>query len=93
MGELSSELDIPLSSTTSIVDWLVRAKFVERIPDSSDRRVIRIQSSENGRQFYKTAIDFNKKRITHVLGNFSADEQKQLLGLMKKLFDSLLAEK
>ena len=93
MGELSSELDIPLSSATRIVDWLVSAKFVERIPDANDRRIVRIQPSENGRQFYKTALDFNKKRITHMLNNFSADEQKQLLQLMTKLFNSLLAEK
>jgi DNA-binding MarR family transcriptional regulator len=93
MGELSSELDIPLSSTTRIVDWLVSAKFVERTNDPSDRRVVRIQMSENGRQFYQTAMKFNKVRVTHMLNNFSSEEQKQLLQLMAKLFDSLLAEK
>ena len=92
MGELSTELGIPLSSTTRIVDGLVGAKFIERIPDESDRRVVRVQMTETGREIYQSAMDYNKQRIVHMLSKFTPEEQSQLLYLMNKLFDSLIAE-
>ena len=92
MGELSTELGIPLSSATRIVDGLVSANFIERIPDESDRRVVRVQMTATGKEIYQTAMDFNKQRIVHMLSKFTLEEQTQLLYLMNKLFDSLVAE-
>jgi DNA-binding MarR family transcriptional regulator len=92
MGELSTELGIPLSSATRIIDGLVDAKFVERINDASDRRVVRVQMTKMGKHMYESAMSFNKQRISHVLNIFTPEEQTQLLYLMKKLFDSLTAE-
>ena len=92
MGELSTELGIPLSSATRIVDGLVSANFIERIPDESDRRVVRVQMTATGREIYQSAMDFNKQRIVHMLSKFTVEEQTQLLYLMNKLFDSLIAE-
>jgi DNA-binding MarR family transcriptional regulator len=92
MGELSSELNIPLSSSTRIVDGLVNANLLERINDPLDRRVVRIQMSEYGRQFSQTATDHIKQHIISLLGNFSPIEQTQLLQLITKLFKSIEAE-
>ena len=92
MSELSNELGIPLSSTTRIIDLLVSNDFVERVNDPNDRRVVRIQMSENGKRFLKIAMEFIKQRIASLLENFSSDEQKQLLQLMTKLLTSLQAE-
>jgi DNA-binding MarR family transcriptional regulator len=92
MGELSTELEIPLSSATRLVDGLVSANFIERIPDKYDRRVVRVQMTETGREIYHAAIDFNKQRIVHMLNKFTFEEQTQLLYLMNKLFDSLIEE-
>lgn len=92
MGELSTELGIPLSSATRIVDGLVNANFIERIPDESDRRVVRVQMTTTGKEIYQTAMDFNKQRVAHMLNKFTPEEQTQLLHLMNKLFDSLIAE-
>ena len=92
MGELSTELGIPLSSATRIVDGLVNGNFIERIPDESDRRVVRVQMTTTGREIYQAAMEFNKQRIVHMLSKFTLEEQNQLLYLMNKLFDSLLEE-
>ena len=93
MGELSGELGIPLSSATRIVDGLVNANLLERINDPLDRRVVRIQMSEYGKQFSQTATDHIKQHITHLLENFSTAEQEQLLQLVTKLFKSMEAER
>ena len=92
MGELSTELGIPLSSATRIVDGLVNGNFIERIPDESDRRVVRVQMTTNGREIYQAAMEFNKQRVIHMLSKFTPEEQTQLLHLMNKLFDSLIEE-
>jgi len=92
MGELSTELGIPLSTATRIVDGLVGANFIERIPDESDRRVVRVRMTETGREIYQSVMEFNKQRITHMLSKFTLEEQTQLLHLMNKLFDSLVKE-
>jgi DNA-binding MarR family transcriptional regulator len=93
MGELSSELGIPLSSTTRIVDGLVNANLLARINDPQDRRVVRIQMSEHGKQFSQTATDHIKQHVTSLLDNFSPAEQEQLLQLVTKLFKSMEAER
>ena len=92
MGELSAELGIPLSSATRIMDGLVNGNFIERIPDESDRRVVRVQMTTNGREIYQAAMEFNKQRVIHMLSKFTPEEQTQLLHLMNKLFDSLIEE-
>ncbi len=90
MGRLSSELDVPLSTTTRIVDGLVQAGMVERVNDPSDRRVVRVGMSENGRELYEAGMAYNKQRIAKLLNAFTAQEQEQLLKLMNKLFDAFM---
>jgi DNA-binding MarR family transcriptional regulator len=93
MSELSTELNVPLSTATRIVDELVKHDMVERVHDSRDRRVVRVKMSENGRKLYETGTTYTKQRITKLLKDFSADEQTQLMSLMNKLLDALLDEK
>lgn len=93
MSQLSSELNVPLSTATRIVDGLVRGGMAERVNDSNDRRVVRVRMSQNGRELYETGMAYNKQRIAKLLKNFTAEEQAQLLNLMNKLFDALLDEK
>jgi DNA-binding MarR family transcriptional regulator len=93
MSELSSELNVPMSTATRIVDGLVQGEMVERVPDPNDRRVVRVQMSQKGRELYELGMAYNKQRIAKLLKSFTAEEQDQLLKLMNKLFDALLNEK
>jgi DNA-binding MarR family transcriptional regulator len=92
MSELSAELNVPMSTATRIVDWLVRGDMVERVNDPSDRRVVRVSMSKSGRELYETGMGYNKQRIADLLKDFSSEERAQLLKLMNKLFDSLASE-
>jgi DNA-binding MarR family transcriptional regulator len=93
MGELSGELGIPLSSATRMADGLVRARFVERRADPSDRRVVRLCMTERGIQFIETGKRYMKERVEQLLRRFSTEEQEQLIRLLGKLVDSLQAER
>jgi DNA-binding MarR family transcriptional regulator len=90
MGRLSSELDVPLSTTTRIVDGLVQAGMVKRVNDPGDRRLVRVGMSANGRELYEAGMAYNKQRIAKLLNVFTANEQAQLLKLMNKLFDAVM---
>ena len=92
MSELSTELKVPMSTATRIVDGLVRGEMVERVNDPADRRVVRVGMSKNGRELYEQGMSLNKQRINKLLKAFSSEEQIQLLKLMNKLFDSLASE-
>ncbi len=91
MSELSAYLKLPFSSTTRLIDWLVRARFVERLPDPHDRRVVRVHMTSSGEQLYQIGMDYNKQQIAHLLKDFSATEQAQLLRLLNKLLDAFSA--
>jgi len=93
MSELSLDLEVPFSTATRIVDWLVRADFVERLNDPHDRRIVRVQIAENGRQLYQIGMEHNRQQIAHVLKHFTPNEQVQLLRLMNKLIDVLVTKK
>jgi DNA-binding MarR family transcriptional regulator len=92
MSELSAHLNLPFSSTTRLIDWLERANFVERRHDANDRRVVRVHMTDNGEQLYQISMDYNKQQIAHLLKDFSATEQTQLLRLTNKLLDAFNAE-
>jgi DNA-binding MarR family transcriptional regulator len=93
MGELSSELDVPMSTATRIVDGLVKGGMAERVQDPSDRRVVRVGMSQTGRELYETGLAYSRQRMTSLLKDFTADEQKQFLKLLNKFFEALLNEK
>ena len=92
MGELSAELEIPLSSATRMADWLVRLKLVERCADPKDRRVVRLSLTQRGNQFIGTGKRYMKERIVQLLQHFTQDDQAQLIRLLGKLVDSLQAD-
>ncbi len=93
MGEMSSELDIPLSSATRTVDWLVGTNIVERVNDPDDRRIVRVQLTETGHQLYRTEMEYRKTQVKRLLAHFSAEEQETLLHLLRKALDLVPAQK
>jgi DNA-binding MarR family transcriptional regulator len=93
MSELGEALDTPLSSTTRMVDWLVRANILERVGDPHDRRLVRVRLTEDGRQIYYTGMDFNKQQLVKLLAIYTPEEQELLLRLMSKLAGYFPAEK
>jgi DNA-binding MarR family transcriptional regulator len=93
MSELGTELNVPMSTATRIVDWLVRGDLVERVNDPNDRRIVRVGMSKGGRELYEMGMTYNQQRIALLLKDFTAEEQAQLLKLTNKLFNSLLSEK
>jgi DNA-binding MarR family transcriptional regulator len=92
MSELSAKLNVPFSTATRVVDWLVQGNFVERLPDPGDRRIIRVRMTPTGQEFSQIAFDFIHQRILHLLKIFTPDEQVELYRLLSKLVSALSRE-
>ena len=85
MGELSQILDTPFSNTTRIVDWLVRNEYAVRLPDAEDRRVVRVELTSDGVELFETINQFIMERVSRTIGEFTPEEQAQMIHLLNKL--------
>jgi DNA-binding MarR family transcriptional regulator len=92
MGELSQALDVPLSTATRIADWMVGNGYVRRLPDPGDRRVVRVAFTEAGMAIYHEIDTFFMERIEKLLHNFSLDERKTFIALLRKIIQSMEQE-
>jgi len=92
MGEVSKAMDVPLSTATRIVDWLVNSGYAARLADKDDRRVVRVAFTSTGESLFGTLNDFIRKRADWLLRHFTPEEQTQFLKLISKLADALEEE-
>jgi len=89
MGTLSQALDVPLSTATRIVDWLVKSDFAERLSDPEDRRVVRVALTNTGQAMYQAGNELMRKRVELLLRQFTAAERENLIALLNKLVKAL----
>ena len=92
MGELSQALDVPLSTATRIVDWLVKNDYAKRLSDPDDRRIVRVALTETGQAMYRAANEFIQKRVERLLRPFTPEERENLVMLLRKLVKALEEE-
>jgi len=89
MGELSRELNVPLSTATRTMDWLVENGYAQRLPDPQDRRIVRVGLTNAGREIYATINQFFMERIEQMLGQLTAEERETFISLLCKVLDAL----
>ena len=89
MGDMSRILGVPFSTATHTADWLVKNGYVQRLADPEDRRVVRVELTEVGKELYRTMNDLLLESAEQFLHNFSLEERKELGRLLGKLVDNL----
>lgn len=92
MGDLSRNLNVPLSTATRIVDWLVSKDYAQRLPDPDDRRVVRVAMTETGLKMYDEIDTFFMERIERLMHGFTHDERKTFCALLLKMVTTLEQE-
>ena len=85
MGELSRGLNVPLSTATRIVDWLVKNGYGKRSDDPEDRRIVRVELTKSGKETYQTIHTFVNQRVEQALGQFTAEERATFVSLLNKI--------
>ena len=89
MGEFSSTLSVPFSTATRIADWLVDNGYIQRLPDTDDRRVVRVALTDTGNELYKAIDKYIRQRIQQILSSLTAEERMILLALVSKVVSGL----
>lgn len=59
--------------------------MVERMPDATDRRVVRIKLTEQGEMITRRAKDHMNQTLNHLVEYLGEDESNQLAELLMKV--------
>ncbi len=85
MRELAKHLAVAVNSMTSIVDSLERKELVRRHRSEEDRRVVRVELTDAGREIYQSLVEVNLRLFRSMLGALTQDEQEIFMVLFRKI--------
>lgn len=85
MRDLANELSITPASTTSLTNSLIGNKYIVRRLDSSDRRVIHLSLTPQGRAKLRAGSKAVVARMQTIFAKLNDKDQKSLISILKKL--------
>lgn len=84
-SEAADRTGVSRATITGLLDGLEREDWVARHSDTRDRRMLRVQLTENGKQKLLAMLPDHFCRTTNLMANLSASEKKTFTKLLKKL--------
>ncbi|GGZ44734.1 MarR family winged helix-turn-helix transcriptional regulator [Streptomyces bluensis] len=89
MADLAERLEVVPRAVTTLVDGLEASGRVRRVPDPSNRRVIRIELTDEGRTALRELRGARRTAAEEILAPLT-DEQREILGgLLNTLVDGV----
>ncbi len=85
MKEIADHLAITPPSATSLVENLAKHKFVSRIFDERDRRIIRLEITPAGKKILENCYRHLLKTIERVFSNLNEKQVANLKDILKTL--------
>ena len=92
MGELASNLQLSVSSATQLIERLVKANFVERVMDQTDRRITRIALTDQGFKEHARIREEMLKTMEHIFSKIPQKDRSELIRIHIELIASLKGE-
>ncbi len=89
MTDLSKVLSIRLSSTTVLVDRLIREKMLSRGRDEKDRRVVWVSVSPRGKKVIAQIMGQKRRSLREIFSVLTTGEREQYLAMITKVFNHL----
>jgi len=89
MSHIAEFFHIELPSATSLVNKLCEQKLVERHADQTDRRLVIIILTEEGKTLLERAMIQRRKKLEKLLSYLSPKEKLELLDIIKTLNSKL----
>jgi DNA-binding MarR family transcriptional regulator len=89
MGELSHALSVPLPTATRMANWWVDNGYAQRLPDASDRRVVRVALTDRGRRLHEVMEGHIGRSVQKVLACLTPRERGTLVGYLAKIAAAL----
>lgn len=91
--ELSNRMGIGKSTTTKVVNQLVKQNFVYRQKDENDKRYERLYLTKNGKEIEPVITSIFNDLIKLVSKDLSQKEIETLESLLRKILKNILEEK
>ncbi len=85
MSDLAVSLSAPVSTITSIVDKLVKKKYLSRYHSDEDRRVILVTLASKGKEMFGTIVVRKTEMATKILKPFKLSEQDSLIEYLERI--------
>lgn len=92
MKELSEHLGITSPSATALVNRLVRMKWVTRITDPSNRRLVRLKIDTAGKAAMDKGMNERSKAMHDVLSLLSPEDRSDFARILSNLHSILREE-
>lgn len=89
MGQLSSRLMVSGGNATGLVTRMLEEGLITRTPDPNDRRSQVVRLSGRGRALWEAIYPEHAHWIHEAMSGLTANEQRQLLGLLARLKNGL----
>ena len=93
MTEIAEEAMLSLSTVTGLMDNLVAKALVRRERSELDRRVVRIELTDEGRKMYQQSLDFRSNLVHSMLASLEKQEQDALISLFRKISERVEMQK
>ncbi|HBF82829.1 MAG TPA: MarR family transcriptional regulator [Streptomyces sp.] len=89
MADLALRLDVVPRAVTTLVDGLEASGRVRRAPDPTNRRVVRIEITEEGRAVLRSLRNARRAAAQEILAPLTAEQREVLGGLLTALVDGM----
>ncbi|MFC7844391.1 MarR family winged helix-turn-helix transcriptional regulator [Streptomyces sp. NPDC057382] len=93
MADLAERLEVVPRAVTTLVDGLEASGKVRRVPDPANRRVIRIELTDEGRSTLRELHAVRRSAAEEILAPLTEDQRETLGGLLDTLIDGTPAER
>ncbi|WP_298555211.1 MarR family winged helix-turn-helix transcriptional regulator [Streptomyces luteogriseus] len=87
MADLAERLEVVPRAVTTLVDGLEASGKVRRVPDPANRRVIRIELTDDGRGALREVRAARRSAAEEILAPLTGDQREALGGLLNTLID------
>jgi len=87
LGELIFKLKITKQSINRVLQDLIKSKMVKQLKDKNDTRKKNLYLDKEGKTFFETVYNVQKKRIFNALKNSSSDSVIKFKDVLKKIID------
>jgi len=88
MNELSKIMSLNTSTSTRMIDGLVKDGFVERGYDRSDRRVVTVRLTSKGKEMAKDIKAFKDRYFDSIKAKVKDNGKKEMVASLKTLLDA-----
>ncbi len=89
MKEVAAFMKVSAPSATSFVNRLVKMKWIERLTDASNRKLVRLKMTPAGKQMLTEKIAQKKQIMRGIISLLSAEDQAQMIRIYRNLLTSL----